>query len=373
MILFVHHRYRTAGGEERAVDDFLGIVRDRLGEPAELLARDSSDVGPAQAAAGLLAGGLRPGEVADAVRRTGARVVHAHNVHPTFGWRALAAARRAGAGVVLHLHNYRLVCAVGTCHTRGADCARCHGLDTTPGLRLACRGSRAEAAAYAAGIALAQRRLVALADRIVVPSDFALDRLRALGAPLDPGRVDVLPPPVAADDGPSAAASGRYALVAGRLAPEKGVELAIDACAAAGVPLVVAGDGPAAAALRRRAAATGAEVRFHGPATRAELRRLRAGAALALVPSRAAETFGLAAAEAMAAGVPVLVSGAGALPSVAGDDAVVAGADPAAWADAITRRYGDAAAGDRGRDRIATRCEPGAVGARLAAIYAAAG
>ena len=52
------------------------------------------------------------------MRRTGARVVHAHNVQPTFGWRALAAARAAGARVVLHLHNYRLVCAVGTCFTR---------------------------------------------------------------------------------------------------------------------------------------------------------------------------------------------------------------------------------------------------------------
>jgi len=43
--------------------------------------------------AGLLGGGLRPEEVARAVRRTRARVVHAHNLNPSFGWRALAAAR----------------------------------------------------------------------------------------------------------------------------------------------------------------------------------------------------------------------------------------------------------------------------------------
>ena len=68
------------------------------------------------------------------MRRTGARVVHAHNVNPTLGWRALAAAREAGARVVLHLHNYRLVCAVGTCFTRGEDCTRCHGRNTLPGV-----------------------------------------------------------------------------------------------------------------------------------------------------------------------------------------------------------------------------------------------
>ena len=39
----------------------------------------------------------------------------------------------AGARVVLHLHNYRLVCAVGTCFTRGEDCTRCHGRNTLPG------------------------------------------------------------------------------------------------------------------------------------------------------------------------------------------------------------------------------------------------
>ena len=109
------------------------------------------------------------------MRRTRARVVHAHNVQPAFGWRALAAARAAGARVVLHLHNYRLVCAVGTCFTRGADCTRCHGRDTRPGVRLNCRGgSRAESAAYGAGLALWQRRMTASVDAFVVPSTFAL-------------------------------------------------------------------------------------------------------------------------------------------------------------------------------------------------------
>src|SRR5207244_5957370 len=97
-------------------------------------------------------------EVADAVRRTGARVVHAHNVNPAFGWRSLAAARQAGARVVLHLHNYRLVCAVGTCFTRGADCTRCHGRNTLPGVALRCRGPAAEAIVYGAALSLWQRR-----------------------------------------------------------------------------------------------------------------------------------------------------------------------------------------------------------------------
>ena len=126
-----------------------------------MLERDSPRSARPRAAAGLLRGGLEPDEVGEAVRRTGARVVHAHNVQPSLGWRALAAAREAGARVVLHLHNYRLVCAVGTCFTRGEDCTRCHGRNTLPGVRLNCRGSRAEAAGVrrrARAVAAAARR-----------------------------------------------------------------------------------------------------------------------------------------------------------------------------------------------------------------------
>src|SRR4051812_24975150 len=282
VILLLHHRYRHTGGEERAVQDLAWLIREHLGEEAEVLERDSARVSGRTAALGLLAGGLRPEQVATAVRRTGARVVHAHNTAPTFGWRALAAAREAGARVVLHLHNYRLVCAVGTCFTHGEDCTRCHGRDTLPGVRLNCRGgSRAESAAYAAGLALWQRRLAGSADAIVVPSAFALARLRELGAPVAGARVLGSVQRTFADR--SAAASGRYVLAAGRLTPEKGFADVVDACRAAGRPLVVAGDGPELPALRARAA--GADVRFAGRVAPDELAALRAGAAVAVVPS----------------------------------------------------------------------------------------
>src|SRR2546429_3185561 len=159
MILVLHSRYRTTGGEERAAADLLWLLRERRGEDAGLLEGGGARLGRARAATGMLRGGLHPDEVGAAVRRTGARIVHAHNVNPTFGWRALAAAREAGARVVLHLHNYRLVCAVGTCfNSRGEDCVRCQGRDTLPGVRLNCRATRPEAAVYAASLALWQRR-----------------------------------------------------------------------------------------------------------------------------------------------------------------------------------------------------------------------
>jgi glycosyltransferase involved in cell wall biosynthesis len=366
VILLLHHRYRVPGGEERAVDDLAWLVEHELGEPAEVLARDSAATGAARATAGLLAGGLRPGDVAAAVRRTGARVVHAHNVQPTFGWRALAAAREAGARVVLHLHNYRLVCAVGTCFTRGADCTRCHGRDTLPGVRLNCRGgSRAESAAYAAGLALWQRRLADAVDAFVVPSAFALGRLQALGAPLG-DRAHVIPSVQREFADASPAAAGRFALVVARLTPEKGVADAIAACRQAGVPLVVAGDGPE----RARLEAIGGDVRFTGRVGAAELGALRRDAALAIVPSRYAEILPLAALEAMAAGLPVAAASSGGLTELVPEPGRYPPGDTAALAERIQALWGDAAAGERALALARERTAPAVVAAALRTVYA---
>jgi len=376
MVLFLHNRYRTTGGEERVVEDLMRLVREQLGEPAELLARSSTELSRARAAGALLSGGLRPQEVAEAVRRTGARVVHAHNLQPSFGWRALAAARAAGARVVLHLHQYRLVCAVGVCFTRGEECTRCHGRNTLPGLRLNCRGSVAEGVAYAAALSLYQRRLIEQADAIVVPSSFAASRLRELGAPIPWERLRVLAPPVWMDAaGPrpagtaAPAAEQPYALVVARLSPEKGVDVAIEACRRARIGLVVAGEGPQRAALERQVAAAGAEVRLPGRVPDAELARLRAGAAIAIAPSRSAETFGLALAESMASGLPVAGSRIGALPELLEAGELVAPGDPEALAAAIARLAGDRDAGERARARVAELCAPEAVAAGLADLY----
>ncbi len=421
MVLFLHNRYRTTGGEERVVDELLALVRQHLGEPAELLTRDSAQVGGARAAVGLLRGGLSPRDVAKAVRLTGARVVHAHNLNPLLGWRALAAARAEGARVVLHLHQYRLVCATGVCFTEGQECTRCHGRNTLPGLIHNCRGSRAEAVAYGASLALWQRRLVGQSDAVIVPSVFARERLRELGAPLDWEHVHVLAPPVTMPSGREGQVStadapvdssvdlprlGTYALVVSRLAPEKGVDVAIDACRLAGVPLVVAGDGPEMGALRAyartrvghpkvqcthlqvgqeldpltarpghaqealfSAGLEGSEVRFLGRVDDATLERLRNDAALAIVPSRSAETFGMAAAEAMAAGLPVVASRVGALPELVEESALVEPGDPAALAQTIVRFWGDAGAGEQGRTRVRELCGPNVVAAALRAVY----
>jgi glycosyltransferase involved in cell wall biosynthesis len=293
-------------------------------------------------------------------------VVHAHNTAPTFGWRALAAAKEAGARVVLHLHNYRLVCAVGTCFTHGEDCTRCHGRDTLPGVRLNCRGgSRAESASYAAGLALHQRRLAGAADAIVVPSAFALARLRQLGAPLV-ADTRVLGSVQRTFAERSRAAEGEYVLAAGRLSPEKGFADAVEACKTLDLPLVIAGDGPQRAELQARG---------HGPllgrVSPEELAELRGRAAVAVVPSRYAEILPLAALEAMAAGLPTVAARAGGLTDAVPEEGLYEPGDIDALAERLRTLWRNQQAGERALAVARARWAPEVIADGLQQIYGA--
>jgi glycosyltransferase involved in cell wall biosynthesis len=335
-VLLLHNRYRAEGGEERAVRDIAALLA-RRGDVVELLERSSAAAGRVRAGRALVRGGEDAAEVADAVKRLGADVVHGHNLHPLFGWRALAAAREAGARTVLHVHNFRLFCAIGVAYRDGAPCHRCRGANTLPGLRLRCRGSLSEAAVYAASLHNQQPHLLSLAERFVVLSDAHGAQLTELGLPAD--RTEVLPnhiPEGAVAPG-TRADEGTYALVAGRLVEEKGFDTAIAAAKASGVPLVVAGEGPDEARLK--ALGAGADVRFTGWLEPDKLRDLRAGAAVVLVPSRCEEACPYAVLDSLAAGIPVLVSDRGGLPEMT--TGALAAEAPGAWASALGELWAD--------------------------------
>lgn len=105
--------------------------------------------------------------------------------------------------------------------------------------------------------------------------------------------------------------TGRLAVYAGRLVPEKGVDLLLDTWPAinarCGSTLVIAGDGP----LAERARATSG-VRLLGPLPRPELPVAYAASELALLPAvptaRFQEPWGLVCNEAMHQGRPVVAS-----------------------------------------------------------------
>jgi glycosyltransferase involved in cell wall biosynthesis len=203
-------------------------------------------------------------------------------------------------------------------------------------------GRAAEAAAYRRYL----RRLRG-ARLVLVPSaETGADAVRLAG--VDPGRVRVVPlatPPASPPHGP--VPEEPYALVVGGIEPHKNVGLALAAIAVcpSGVRLALAGPWSARrlARLRRKAVDLGVDGRVDwlGFVDAGRLSALRAGALVALVPSRK-EGFGFPVLEAMAAGLPVLASDTPALREVGGDAARYLPPDaPTAWASALAELADD--------------------------------
>ena len=111
---------------------------------------------------------------------------------------------------------------------------------------------------------------------------------------------------------------GKYALAMGRICPEKGFHLALDAASAAGLPLFLAGTAfgyPSHQSYFEEAIRSRLRDghRFLGAIGGVRKQKLVAGARCLVVTSQVAETSSLAAMEALACGTPVVAFRVGAL------------------------------------------------------------
>jgi glycosyltransferase involved in cell wall biosynthesis len=140
-------------------------------------------------------------------------------------------------------------------------------------------------------------------DRYVAISHYVAGRIRRYYN----REASVVYPPVDTDFfHPDQGPSERFALVVSALVPYKRIDLAMDACRHAGVPLKVVGDGPDRARLER-AAHPGVE--FLGRLPDEAVREFYRRAAVTLLPGE--EDFGIVPLEAQACGRPVVAYGRG--------------------------------------------------------------
>jgi len=101
---------------------------------------------------------------------------------------------------------------------------------------------------------------------------------------------------------------GARVLAVGRLIPDKGMDVAIDALAPGRTPLTLAGSGPERARLETRARRLGADVRFEGFVGREALARLYQASSCFVLAARRGEGLPNVLLEAMSWGLPVVAT-----------------------------------------------------------------
>jgi glycosyltransferase involved in cell wall biosynthesis len=145
---------------------------------------------------------------------------------------------------------------------------------------------------------------------------------------------------------------GEHALWSGRLVPDKGAHLAIDAARKASIPLRLAGQRVDERYFKEQIEPRlGPGVEYLGHLQRAELAVELAGAAVALVTPCWDEPFGLVVAEALACGTPVAAFNRGAMADLISDEVgcLVPPNDVAALADAMVVARGKSRSACRAR------------------------
>jgi glycosyltransferase involved in cell wall biosynthesis len=168
----------------------------------------------------------------------------------------------------------------------------------------------------------------------------------------------------------------------GRLAPEKGVDILLDALARLGPPsrACVVGRGPAQASLEMMVARLGltARVSFTGQLAPAAVAERLAACDVLVLPSRTTswwkEQFGRVLVEAMACRVPVVGSDSGAIPEVVGEAGLTfPEGDAAALAERLSELRGSPALradlAERGYRHVMDLYTPERLAAQTAAAY----
>lgn len=322
IILFVHNYYQQPGGEDVVMRAERELLESR-GHRVELLEANNAQIvgiaGKVKTALGTVYSRAGKKRVAANIAEIRPDIVHVHNFFPLFSPSVYQACREAGVPVVQTVQNYRFICPGAYLLRRGRPCEECLGRRFAwSGVLHGCyRSSRPGTATVAAMVAVHRQMNTweKSVDTFIAATDFSRRKLIEGGLPA--GKT-VVKPNFVADPGEAGEGRGGFALFAGRLAPEKGVETMLSAWKLLGtsIPLKVIGDGPLREEVRR--AASGA-IEYLGAQPRQNVLALMRDASLLVFPSIWYEGLPMVILEAFSVGLPVIASRLGSMVSLVED------------------------------------------------------
>lgn len=323
-VLQVHARYRLAGGEDEVVEAERRLLTEAGVEVSQVIF-DNADMRESRSLAGdlRLAGSAiwsRSAErrVSAAIAAGSPQVMHVHNTFPIASPSVYTAAAKRGVPVIQTLHNYRFICPAATLFRSGRVCTDCVGrLVPWPAVLHACvRGSRPQSAVAAATVAVHRARRTFSKGINAYLALTSFQRQVMIDGGLPGRRIRIVPNFLEPDPGPGT--DIRKGIVfAGRLAPEKGIAVLLDAASRVPGVVRIIGSGPLSSAVET--AASAGDVAYLGSIAHASvIEELKRSIAL-ILPSVWFEGFPLVVLEAFASGTPVIASKIGSLAELIDD------------------------------------------------------
>ena len=320
-ILHVHNHYRTPGGENRVFDATIELLT-RKGHRIPTFERKSADIrgisGRVQAFVNGIYSLETKREFSRLLKTNEIDIVHIHNVYPLISPSILPVCKENSIPVVMRCPNYRLICPTALMLRNDVQCEKCLGGKEHWCFLTNCCGNLIESLGFTLRSYMARKLnlFTENVDFFLPPSEFVKRKL--VDAGFARSKIKVLPNIVHSIDKKKADGNGKYVAFVGSLHKHKGIEVFMrSAKSLPDVSFKVAGMGPESHRLKTMAHAN---VHAVGHLTNNELETFFRQAAIVIVPSLAHETFGLAAAEAMGFGLPVIASNVGGLPEVVQDN-----------------------------------------------------
>lgn len=250
-------------------------------------------------------------------------LVHIHNLYHQISPSILSVTKKNKIPVVMHLHDYKLVCPNYKLFIRGNICHQCQG-----GRYYHCFANKclknSKIKSLGGALEMYFHHLIWPIYRtgvnlFIAPSIFMKQTCLDFGWPEN--KIKYLNNFYTGEISPANQETSDYLLYFGRLAEEKGVALLLNALNKQTEKLLIAGEGPATDKLKGLATKLGLNerVKFLGFKTGSELQALIAKAKAVIIPSIWLENMPLNMLEAMAAGKIVIAARIGGLPEIIED------------------------------------------------------
>lgn len=316
-LLLVHNEYAKFSGEETIFYGMANLLRAHGHEVATFV-RKSAELrqglrGEVSAFFSGIWSRRAQIEFGEVCREFSPDVIHVQNLFPRISTSVLNVAKERGVPLVMSCHNYRLFCPTGLMLRDQRVCTNCVSASGREWncVRHNCEGSYAKSLGYALRNRVARPRLMEAVHQFIVLSSFQADSFAEWGVAGD--RLAIVPNFVGGGDFPLSSeepGSGGYIGFVGRLSPEKGVTVLVEA--ARKLPHIrfeLAGHAARVPAWGKLPE----NVVVRGEILRSELPAFYRRAKAIVVPSVWYEAFGLVVVEAMLQERPVIASRLGAL------------------------------------------------------------